>query len=111
MGAYLDTRGLAQISIGICGRCSLKFPSVDLMPDPNSPGLMVCRDDVDDYDPYRLPPRETEVITLEFVRPDEPLDVPVDLLIDAWTAGSLIVLAGSLFYTAGAPAPTVIPIP
>jgi hypothetical protein len=73
MGAYLDTRGLAVISVGICARCSLKFPSVDLMPDPNSPGLMVCREDLDDFDPYRLPPRETEDITLLFVRPDVDL--------------------------------------
>lgn len=73
MGYYVDTRGLSSLAVGICGRCSLKFPIVDLMEDPNSPGLKVCRDDVDDYDPYRLPPRETECITLEFVRPDDPL--------------------------------------
>lgn len=76
MSYYLDTRGLAVISIGICGRCSLKFPSVDLEPDPNSPGLMVCREDRDELDPYRLPPRETEDITLLFVRPDDPLSAP-----------------------------------
>lgn len=73
MSHYLDTRGLSSLAIGICGRCSLKFPVVDLMEDPNSPGLKVCRYDVDDYDPYRLPPRETESITLEFVRPDDPV--------------------------------------
>lgn len=72
MSAYLDTRGLSIIAIGICGRCSLKFPLIDLIEDPNSPGLLVCKDDVDDYDPYRLPPRETEIITLEFPRPDVP---------------------------------------
>lgn len=73
MSYYLDTRGLAVISVGICGRCSLKFPSVDLEPDPNSPGLMVCREDRDDLDPWRLPPREVEDITLLFVRPDDQL--------------------------------------
>jgi len=33
----------------------------------------VCRDDRDDYDPYRLPARETEDITLRYPRPDIPL--------------------------------------
>jgi hypothetical protein len=70
---YVDTRGLSLLAIGICGRCSLKFPLIDLMEDPNTPGLLVCRDDVDDYDPYRLPPREVEDITLEFPRPDTDL--------------------------------------
>lgn len=70
---YLDTSGNTRLSIGLCGRCSLKFPIDELMPDPNSPGLLVCRDDVDDLDPYRLPPRETEDITITMPRPDLPL--------------------------------------
>jgi hypothetical protein len=49
------------------------MPLADLYPDPNSPGLMVCLEDLDLYDPYRLPPRVTEDITLPFVRPDVPL--------------------------------------
>lgn len=73
MSHYVSTRGLSSLAVGICGRCSLKFPLVDLMPDPNTPGLMVCRQDVDDFDPYRLPPRETEDITLQFPRPDDRL--------------------------------------
>lgn len=90
MGMYIDTRGLAVISVGICGRCSLKFPTVDLMPDPNSPGLLVCRYDVDDYDPYRLPPREVEDITLEFVRPDDVLQsTTVAPGTPAWPTSSL----------------------
>lgn len=32
---------------------------------------MVCRDDLDDYDPYRLAPRAPDQVTLPFVRPDE----------------------------------------
>jgi len=117
MGYYLDTRGLSSLAIGICGRCSLKFPIVDLMEDPNSPGLRVCRYDVDDYDPYRLPPRETEDITLEFVRPDEPLILTLAQSQqddfnnqNFWSAGLLTVFAGSVFYTAGAPA-SYAPIP
>jgi hypothetical protein len=70
MSLFLDTRGLAWAGIGICDRCSRKFPIGELMSDPNSPGLRVCRVDVDDLDPYRLPARQTERITLPFVRPD-----------------------------------------
>ena len=70
MSLFLDTRGLAWAGIGICDRCSRKFPIGELMSDPNSPGLRVCKDDLDELDPYRLPARQTERITLPFVRPD-----------------------------------------
>src|SRR5271163_1316221 len=73
MGLYLDTIGNSNVAIGICGRCSQKFALVDLSPDPNSPGLLVCQDDIDEYDPWRLPPREVECITLTMPRPDVPL--------------------------------------
>jgi hypothetical protein len=46
----------------------------DLFSDPNSPGLRVCREDLDQLDPYRLPPRQPDNITLPFVRPDLPLN-------------------------------------
>ena len=70
MSLFLDTRGLAWAGIGICDRCSRKFPIGELMPDPNYPGLRVCKADVDELDPYRLPARQTERITLPVVRPD-----------------------------------------
>ena len=73
MGLFLDTRGLTYAAIGICDRCSRKFPLGELMPDRNYPGLRVCKDDWDELDPYRLPARQTERITLPFVRPDVPL--------------------------------------
>ena len=70
MSLFLDTRGLAWAGIALCDRCSRKFPIGELMPDPNYPGLRVCKDDLDELDPYRLPARQTERITLPFVRPD-----------------------------------------
>lgn len=70
MGLFLDTRGLAWAGIALCDRCSRKFPIGELMPDRNYPGLRVCKDDLDELDPYRLPARQTERITLPFVRPD-----------------------------------------
>lgn len=74
MAIFLDTTGLSNFGIGICDRCSRKFPLVELYSDPNTPGLKVCKEDIDQYDPYRLPARKTENITLRFVRPDVPLD-------------------------------------
>jgi hypothetical protein len=88
MPLYLNTIGNSNVAIGICGRCSLKFPLVDLHPDPNSPGLMVCGTPgmmvskgrwvggygcADMFDPWRLPPPTPEDITLEYPRPDTDL--------------------------------------
>jgi hypothetical protein len=73
MALFLDTRGKSTLGIGICARCSEKMSLDDLMPDPNSPGLMCCRDDVDSFDPWRLAPRETENVTLQYARPDTPM--------------------------------------
>lgn len=73
MSIWLDTRGLSTLGIGLCDRCSRKMSLTELMSDPNSPGLRVCREDLDQLDPYRLPPRQPDTITLPFVRPDAPL--------------------------------------
>jgi hypothetical protein len=84
-GVFLDTTGNNTLGIGICGRCSFKFPLDMLKPDPNVPGLMVCAADRDDFDPYRLPARSPDKINLPFVRPDTPLgpgpdadELPID---------------------------------
>lgn len=70
MPVYLDTRGNSVLSVGICDRCSRKFAYTELMPDPNFPGMRVCKDDVDQFDPWRLPAIQTENIALRFPRPD-----------------------------------------
>ena len=54
MAVFLDTRGNPTLGIGICGRCSRKFALHELQPDPNYPGLYVCRVDRDDFDPELL---------------------------------------------------------
>jgi hypothetical protein len=71
MATFLDTTGQPTLGIGICARCCEKFPLAELFSDPNSPGLMVCEKDADQYDPYRLPARQPDRITLPFYRPDE----------------------------------------
>ena len=73
MPRFLNTRGNTTLAIGICGRCSIKMPLGDLLPDPNYPGLLVCERDRDQYDPYRLPARQPDNILLPFLRPDVPL--------------------------------------
>ncbi len=73
MSIYLDTRGLSNLGIGVCDRCSRKMSLTLLMSDPNSPGLRVCKEDLDQLDPYRLPARQPDTITLPFVRPDTPI--------------------------------------
>lgn len=80
MSVYLDTRGNSVLSVAICDRCNRKFAYVDLMPDPNFPGMRVCKDDLDKFDPWRLPPRQTENIALRFPRPDQNVGIAPNLL-------------------------------
>lgn len=67
---YIDPAGEPTYGIGICARCSRKFKLAELHPDPNYPNLMVCREDTDQYDPYRLAPRKEDQVVLPFNRPD-----------------------------------------
>jgi hypothetical protein len=74
MPRFLNTEGNASIAIFICDRCKMKRPIIEAMPDPNLPGLKVCQQGcADEKDPYRLPARKTERITLQYPRPDVPL--------------------------------------
>lgn len=71
MPRFLNTEGNTVIAIFICDRCRMKRPIIEAMPDPNFPGLKVCQQGcADEKDPYRLPARKTERITLQFPRPD-----------------------------------------
>ena len=83
MPIYLDTRGRSTLGIGICARCSRKFPLGDLQPDGNSPGLWVCAADNDQLDPYRLPAPAPDTIVLPYCRPDvsiatDPAGLPTE---------------------------------
>jgi hypothetical protein len=75
MPRFLNTEGNASIAIFVCDRCKMKRAIVEAMPDPNFPGLKVCQQGcADNKDPYRLPARKTEKITLQYPRPDVSLD-------------------------------------
>ena len=71
MPKFIDTTGEPTLGIGICDRRSRKFPLAQLHSDPNAPGLRVCEEDRDVLDPWRLPARQPEDVTLPFYRPDE----------------------------------------
>ena len=71
MSIWLDTRGNAVLSIAICDRCKMKRAYSSIGADRNIPGLRVCDEGCnDERDPYRLPMRPTEKISIRFPRPD-----------------------------------------
>ena len=71
MSKWLDTRGNNTLSIAICDRCKMKYAYSDLIPDGNIPALRVCQNGCSDqFDPYRLPARQPEKISIRFPRPD-----------------------------------------
>ena len=104
MPIWLDPTGKSTYGIGICARSAKKMSLDDLYSDPNSPGLKVCLEDLDEYDPYRLPARRTEDIALRFTRPDEPLTAggpipnPISLfgIVTTPTQGPLGTTSGGL---------------
>jgi len=53
-----------------------------MRPDGNIPAIKVCSDSCsDEFDPYRLPARQPEKITIRFPRPDTDVAVNNDALI------------------------------
>ena len=71
MPKWLNTVGNNVLSIAICDRCKFKRAYSDLIPDGNIPALRVCQNGCSDqFDPYRLPARQPEKISIRFPRPD-----------------------------------------
>ena len=71
MPKWLDTLGNNTLSIFICDRCHMKRPYSSMRPDGNIPAIKVCSEECSDsWDPYRLPARQPEKITIRFPRPD-----------------------------------------
>lgn len=70
---YINPRGRSTYGLGICQRCQRVFSLDDLTQDDQS-GLILCRKDIDDYDPWRLPMRAPDPIALRFYSPDTPMD-------------------------------------
>lgn len=72
MGLYLPVNLKGRSSIAICPRCTKKVQYDELQKDPNNKNWY-CKDCVDLYDPWRLPARKTEDISLTHPRKDEEL--------------------------------------
>lgn len=54
----------------ICQRCGMRGALNAMVADGNVPGMRVHEKCRDDFDPWRLPARRTEDITLQYPRPD-----------------------------------------
>ena len=80
MSKWVDSTGMSKIASAVCDRCKMSMPYMNLRPDPNAPGVFACQECVDLYDPWRLPPRYPEDISLEHPRPDTPLNNPTPTL-------------------------------
>lgn len=76
MARYLDTTGNTPLSVFICPRCHMKRPYTEMVTDPNTKMKVCSHGCADLIDPYRLPPRRTEDISLQYPRPDEDLTPP-----------------------------------
>lgn len=74
MSLYLPVRSKGGVAIAICFRCQKKVHYATLKQDPNNLNYY-CGDCVDIYDPWRLPARQAENITLDHPRPDISLTV------------------------------------
>jgi hypothetical protein len=73
MSRFLNTTGNATLGVGICDRCRRKFPIDQLKPDRDNKGLLVCDEDNDEIDRYKLPARKPESVTLRHIRQDVDL--------------------------------------
>lgn len=76
MPRWVNTLGKSTLAVAICDRCRMKRARADLVRDPNIPGLIVCADCADKFDPYRLPAHGPEQIIVDGVRLDERLTIP-----------------------------------
>lgn len=71
MPRFLDTLGNSTLSIFVCDRCKMKRAYSSMRSDGNIPAIRVCSESCSDqFDPYRLPARQPEKISLRFPRPD-----------------------------------------
>lgn len=72
MSLYLPVKASGSQAIAICYRCQRKVYHDQLKQDPNNKNWY-CNECVDLYDPYRLPPKAPDAISLSHPRPDVEL--------------------------------------
>lgn len=69
MSLYLPVRAKGSAAVTVCPRCQFKYHMDAMVQDPNNK-LWVCKGCQDIFDPWRLPARQTENISLPHPRPD-----------------------------------------
>lgn len=70
---YLPAKTVGgSMAIAVCNRCQQKVYYGDLKKDPNNFNYY-CKDCVDIYDPWRLPARQAEDVSLQHPRPDDKI--------------------------------------
>ena len=72
MSLYLPVNLKGSAAIATCPRCTFKMQHDDMVQDPNTK-VWMCKECADLYDPWRLPARPPENISLRHPRPDEEL--------------------------------------
>lgn len=72
MSLFKPPRGSGRAALAVCSRCKRKVYYDDLKQDPNNQNWY-CPACVDLYDPWRLPARVTENISLDHPRPETEL--------------------------------------
>jgi hypothetical protein len=70
---YLPVNAHGSVAIAICPRCQKKVQYAALKQDPNNQNWY-CAECVDLYDPWKLPARRPEDISLQHPRPDTELE-------------------------------------
>lgn len=87
MGLYLPVNLKGSCAIACCARCGFKYQMTELVQDPNTKAW-VCEKCQDQYDPYRMPARQPENISLTHPRSDADISTTVD-------SGSLVPPTGA----------------
>lgn len=74
MSLYLAVKSVGgTMAIGICNRCSKKMYIGAMVQDPNNK-QWYCKEDADFLDPWRLPARRAEDISVQHPRTDETIE-------------------------------------
>lgn len=74
MSLYLTPKSVGgTMATAICYRCQKKMYAGDLRKDPNNQNYY-CSECVDIYDPWRLPARRAEDISVAHPRPDTEIE-------------------------------------
>lgn len=73
-GLYLDVKTVGgTMAIAVCYRCQKKIYAGGLKKDPNNQNFY-CSECVDILDPWRLPARRAEDISVQHPRPDTDIE-------------------------------------